>query len=135
MKKIIILSVLFSISIFSFSQQKIQIDKRAYNYYTKEEINSMPACKIKKINYLYKHSFIIPEEFKGQIDPNSIDVRKYSRYRKLHENAKVYLIDDTKDVKGESDKNNLSGKYIYLISIEELRDAYNKIDEGILEVD
>jgi hypothetical protein len=135
MKKISVLTFLFFLTIFAFSQQEIQIDKRAYNYYTKEEINSMPINKIKKINFLYKHSFIIPEEFKGQIDPNKIDVRKYSRYRKLHERTKVYLIDDSKTPKGESDVNNLSGKYIYLISIDELRDSYEKIDEGILDVD
>ncbi len=113
--------------------QKIQIDKRALNYYSKEEIQSMPESKIKKINYLYKYSFIIPDEFKGQIDPNSIDIRKYARYRKLNEMAKVYLIDDTKEPKAESDYN-LSGKYIYLISIEDLRDAYDKIDAGLIDV-
>ena len=113
--------------------QKIQIDKRALKYYSQEEVKSMPESKIKKINYLYKYSFIIPDEFKGQIDPNSIDIRKYARYRKLNEMAKVYLIDDSKEIKGESDYN-LSGKYIYLISIEDLRDAYDKIDAGLIDV-
>jgi len=130
-KGIMVLLIMLSSSV--LFAQKIQIDKRALKYYSEEEIKSMPINKIKKINFLYSQSFIIPEEFKGQIDPNSIDIRKYSRYRKLNEMAKVYLIDHNKEVKGESDYN-LSNKYIYLISIEELRDAYEKIDAGILDV-
>ncbi len=131
MKRYIFVLILFmSTGLFA---QKTQIDKRALNYYSQEEIKSMPESKIKKINYLYRYSFIIPDEFKGQIDPNSIDIRKYARYRKLNEMAKVYLIDETKNVKGESDYN-LSDKYIYLISIEDLRDAYEKIDAGLIDV-
>ncbi len=135
MKKITLLAFLLGvITNISFSQStNVQLDKRAYKYYTPEEIKSMPPNKIKKINYVYRHSFIIPEKFKGQIDPNDIDIRKYSRYRKLHEQAKVYLIDKTKDkIKGESDYN-LSDKYIYLISIDDLRDAYDKIDAGLID--
>jgi|GEM_PF-3502266 len=104
--------------------QKTQIDKRAYAYYTQDEIRQMPDYKIKQINFLYQQSFIIPKEFEGQINPDEIDIRKYSRQRAPHQRIKVYLKNPATERK---EQDNVSNKYIYLLSIDELQEAYENI--------
>ncbi len=104
--------------------QKTQIDKRAYAYYTQDEINQMPDYKIKQINFLYQHSFIIPKEFDGQINPDEIDIRKYSQQRAPHQHVKVYLKNAVTDSK---EQENVSNRYFYLLSIDELQEAYENL--------
>ncbi len=116
-----IVLILIASSVFG---QEITVDKRAYGYYTQNEINKMPKYKIKQINFLYQHSFTIPDEFKGQINPNDIDIRQYSKQRLPHSRAKVFL-----KTQGDTQKerDNFTGQYIYLLSIDELREAYENI--------
>ena len=122
MKKKLIFA--FTILLFiSVNAQQIELDKRALNYYSKEQITKIPDTKIKQINFLYQESFIIPKEFEGQINPNDIDIRDYSQQRLPNEQAKVFLIN--KDATKE--KESQSNYYIYLISIEELQEAYKTI--------
>jgi len=122
MRVTITIFFLFFVSV-TFAQ-KTQIDKRAYAYYTQDEISQMPDYKIKQINFLYQHSFIIPKEFEGQINPDEIDIRKYSRQRAPHQRVKVYLKNAVTDRK---EQDNVSNKYFYLLSIDELQDAYENI--------
>lgn len=103
--------------------QKVTIDKRAYAYYTQEEIAQMPEFKIKQVNFLYRQSFIIPDKFKGQINPDEIDIRQYSKQRLPHSRAKVYL----KSPGTSREKDNFTGQYIYLLSIDELQEAYENL--------
>ncbi len=124
MRKLFFAGILLLFSFVTFAQ-KTTLDKRAYAYYTQDEINAMPDYKIKQINYLYQNSFEIPEEFKGQIDPNDIDIRRYSKQRLPDKKVKVYLYDTNTSNQKEHD--NFSGKYIYLISIEDLQNAYENI--------
>ncbi len=121
MRKLLLLTILFlSISVFS---QKIEIDKRARKYYTDTEIASMSNSKIKRINALYQQSFIIPDEFKGSINPNDIDIRDYSKERLPHERAKVHI-----RVKTNTPETDIRKKeYIILLSIDELQELYSKI--------
>ena len=122
MRKTILLSflVLFFVST---KAQKTQIDKRALNYYSQEQISKMPDSKIKQINFLYQESFVIPEEFKAQINKDDIDIRDYSRQRLKDKRAKVFVIN--KNAKRE--KESESSMYFYLLSIEELQQAYKNI--------
>ena len=107
---------------FSIYAQKTEIDKRALNYYSADQIEKLSDVKIKQINYLYQQSFIIPEEFKTKINSVDIDIRKYSNCRLPDKKAKVALIkgDEREVSQGES-------VYIYLISIRELQEAYKRI--------
>ena len=122
MRKTILLSflVLFFVAT---KAQKTQIDKRALNYYSKEQIAKMPEKKLKQINFLYQHSFIIPDEFKTQINTNDIDIRDYSNQRLADKRAKVFVINKNAKRETESEKN----IYFYLLSIEELQQAYKNI--------
>ena len=104
--------------------QKTTIDKRAYSYYTQNEINQMPEYKIKQINFLYQHSFIIPDEFKGQINPDNINIRQYSKQRLPHQRVKVFLKGTENNSK---ERDNFTGQYIYLLSIDELQEAYDSL--------
>ena len=104
--------------------QKTTIDKRAFSYYTQSEINQMPEYKIKQINFLYQHSFVIPNEFNGQINPNDIDIRQYSKQRLPHTRAKVFL---ESIAPTEKERDNFTGQYIYLLSIDELQEAYDNL--------
>jgi len=122
-KNIFLISFLLLLTHLLFSQQPV-LDKRAYAYYTQEEINKMPDYKIKQVNFLYRNSFIIPKEFKGQINPDSIDIRQYSKQRLPYKRAKVYL--KTQNI-STKEKDNFNGQYIYLLSIEELKAAYENI--------
>ncbi len=122
--RILITSIfLMLLTAFSFAQ-KTPVDKRAYAYYTQEEISQMPDYKIKQINFLYQHSFVIPDEFKGQINPNDIDIRLYSKQRLAHQRAKVYLKNPSTM---EKERDNFTGQFIYLLSIDELQEAYENI--------
>ena len=122
MRKTILLSflVLFFIST---KAQKTQLDRRALNYYSQEQIAKMPNSKIKQINFLYQESFIIPEEFKTQINKDDIDIRDYSKQRLKDKRAKVFVINKNAKRETGSEKS----IYFYLLSIEELQQAYKKI--------
>jgi len=122
MRKLLLLIAVFIFIAQSYSQS-VKIDKRAEKYYTKEEIKSMPPEKIKQINALYTKSFIIPDEFKGQINPDDIDIRDYSRERLPFDRAKVYL----KQKSDRPETDNRSDKYIILLSIQELKTLYANI--------
>ena len=124
MRKIFFGGILLLFSFVTFAQ-KPTLDKRAYAYYTQDEINAMPDFKIKQINYLYQQSFEIPEEFKEQINPDDIDIRRYSKQRLPNKKVKVYLYNSNAEDQKEHD--NFSGQYIYLISIEDLQNAYENI--------
>lgn len=124
MRKIYITSMILFFSCVTLAQ-KTTLDKRAFGYYTQEEINAMPNYKIKQINYLYQQSFEIPNEFKGLINPNDIDIRRYSKQRLPNRKAKVYLYNA--NVEQQKEQDNFSNQYIYLISIEDLQNAYENI--------
>jgi hypothetical protein len=121
MKKLFLSTVLL-LSFFISKAQKTEIDKRALNYYTQEQISEMPDVKIKQVNFLYQQSFIIPEENIKKINPQDINIIDFNQSRLPNERAKVYL----------SDKNSKEGSenpelYFYLLSIEELQQAYKNI--------
>lgn len=118
------MAIFFAFFVSMSFAQKTQIDKRAYAYYTQDEISQMPDYKIKQINFLYQQSFIIPKEFKGQINPDEIDIRKYSRERAPHQRVKIYL---KNPVSEKREQDNVSNKYIYLLSIDELQEAYENL--------
>jgi len=122
MRKTILLGFLLLFFV-GVNAQKTQIDKRALNYYTKEQIAKMPSSKIKQINYLYQESFVIPDEFKNQISNDDIDIRDYSKQRLKDKRAKVFVINKNAKRESESEKN----IYFYLLSIEELQQAYKNI--------
>lgn len=121
--RVLFISIVFLLTVsFSFAQKKT-IDKRAFTYYTQDEISQMPDYKIEQINFLYQYSFIIPDEFKGQINIDNIDIRQYSKQRLAHQRAKVFLNSQTSKKK---EQDNFTGQYIYLLSIDELQEAYEK---------
>jgi hypothetical protein len=122
MRKILLLSTILLITSI-VSAQSVKIDKRAEKYYTKEEIQSMPPEKIKQINTLYTKSFIIPDQFKNNINPNDIDIREYSKERLPFDRAKVYLKEKTNTPETDIRKK----EYIILLSINELKTLYSKI--------
>ena len=122
MRKTILLSLLL-LFIINIKAQKIKVDKRALNYYSKEQITKMPETKLKQINFLYQQSFIIPDEFKTQINKDDIDIRDYSNQRLKDKRAKVFVINKNAKTERESESN----LYFYLLSIEELQQAYKNI--------
>ncbi len=124
MKQFILL-ILMCLAINSLFAQDTQLDRRAIQKYTQEQIREMPKTKIKQINFLYQQSFIIPDQFKNKIDPNSIDISLYSKMRLVDQQAKVNLINP--DAKRESEST--TELYIYLLSIDELKQAYQNIKQ------
>ena len=122
MRKTILLSLLILLFV-AANAQKVQIDKRATNYYSKEQVSKMSDTKIKQINFLYQESFIIPKESKGLINKDEIDIRNYSNQRLADKRAKVFVKNKNAKREVESEKN----IYFYLLSIEELQQAYKKI--------
>ena len=122
MRKTILLSLLVLLFV-ATNAQKVQIDNRASNYYSKEQVLEMSDTKIKQINFLYQESFIIPEESKGFINKADIDIRNYSNQRLADKRAKVFVKNKNAKSEVESEKN----IYFYLLSIEELQKAYKKI--------
>ena len=78
---------------------------------------------MKQINFLYSKSFVIPDEFKTQINTSDIDIRYYSNQRLVDKRAKVFVINKDAKREKESEKN----IYFYLLSIEELQQAYKNI--------
>ncbi|PLX04534.1 MAG: hypothetical protein C0594_09100 [Marinilabiliales bacterium] len=126
MKKITLLFIGIVVSVSLFAQgAKTTIDSRASGYYTPEQLSKMSETKIRQVNWLYNNSFEIPTEFSGQIDPSDIDVRKFSKFRAVNEKVKVSL---GKDLYEESTDN---GMFIYLLSIHEMKEAYNQIEEAV----
>ena len=124
MKKLpylIILVILGNLSL--LAQIPPKIDSRARNYYSDAQISKMTENKIKKINFLYTQSFIIPDEFKNSINPKNIDIRQYSRERKKDSQAKVFLINKN----AVSERDAYLSQYIYLISIDDLQKAYSEL--------
>ncbi len=122
MRKTILLSFLLLLFI-STKAQKTQLDKRALNYYSEQQVSKMSDTKLRQINFLYQKSFVIPKEFKTQINKNDIDIRDYSNQRLAGKRAKVYVINKNAKRETESEKN----IYFYLLSIEELQQAYKNI--------
>jgi ribulose bisphosphate carboxylase small subunit len=118
--------MLFAVVFIAKSQNSKLIDKRAFNYYTEKEINEMPVQKIKEINFLFTKSFIIPEEFKSQINVNDVDGFKYGMFRKEHEQVKVML-----DI--EKELNQPSNKYIILLSFDEVNREFEAIRDNNAE--
>ncbi|MBI4646358.1 MAG: hypothetical protein HY738_07145 [Bacteroidia bacterium] len=131
MKNILMLSLnLFLLTVLSgqlLAQSKEEIDKRALKYYSNQEIKEMPAYKIKQINYLFTKSFIIPDEMKEKVDPAQIDINQYTRIREYDSQKKVNLINNG-TVTSEADA--FTEKYIILLSIKEIQQAYKDIEEG-----
>ncbi len=122
MRKYLLLGffVLFFLNI---NAQETKPDKRALNYYSQKQIANMPEVKIKQINYLYQKSFIIPKEFEAIINADEINIRDYSNLRLSDKRAKVFI----KNKNANSEKESVNSYYIYLISIDELQQAYKEI--------
>lgn len=120
-KSIFIILLTFTIS--SIYAQKTQLDQRALQKYSQEQIQKMPERKIRQINFLYQHSFIIPTEFKDKINATSIDISNYSKMRLVDQQVKVNLINPKASRESES----TTDYYIYLLSIDELKQAYKNI--------
>ena len=121
--------VFLSLVIFSFRTlaQTTELDQRAMNYYSEQQVAELSDLKIKQINYLYSNSFVVPEEMQEKINPEEIDVRKYSKRRSKSERVKIYLI-----AQGEtrSEEQAFTENYILLKSIDELKDAYSQLEKG-----
>lgn len=117
--KVVFIVIAFISTIQVFSQNSNLVDRRALNKYSVDEINKMPKSKIDKLNYFYSSSFIVPEEMKGLINAQDIDIADYSLFRKEKTNEKIDL---------GAIKEHFTGKYIILISHEELEKAYNEIE-------
>lgn len=105
-----------------FSQTKVALDKRAINYYSAQEINEMPESKIIQTNYLFRESYLIPDEFKQTLNSDNVDGFKLGAFRKEKERVKIN-IDMDKEGKPASNK------YIILLSYEEVDKALNEIKE------
>ena len=120
-QSILLILIIFAIN--SIYAQNTQLDQRALQKYTPEQIQKMPETKIKQINFLYQHSFIIPDKFIDEIDPRSIDISHYSKMRLVDQQAKVSLVKP--EAKRESEST--TDYYIYLLSIDELKQAYQNI--------
>lgn len=122
--KLIFTFTLFVISILTYSQELNQIDKRALNYYSTDELKEMPQSKIKEVNFYYSESFIIPEEFKEIIKAENINIKTYEEYRQINERAKVYLYKETSTGEVQEESN----YFIYLLSKNELKEAYKTLN-------
>lgn len=118
---IILIGLLLSISLLHAQESSsIEIDKRAYNYYSADEISAMPNVKIEKINFLITSSFIIPNEMKGRFDKKDINGFEYTAFRKENERVTVPILVN-QEVK--------SKEYIILLSEKEIEIAYQNIDK------
>ncbi|OFX55531.1 MAG: hypothetical protein A2046_00820 [Bacteroidetes bacterium GWA2_30_7] len=104
----------------SYSQEKTQIDKRALNYYSEQEIKEMPVSKILQTNYLFRDSYIIPDEFKQSLNSENVDGFKLGAFRKEKERVKINI-----DI--EKEEKITSNKYVILLSYEEVDKALNEI--------
>lgn len=109
-----------------FAQEKTNVDQRALNKYSANQLQEAGELKIRQINWFYNESFIIPREFAGVITPSDVDIKRYDHSRKPDEQAKVYLTNETMDEKNIKG----SGEYIILKSINEVRAAYKQIEEA-----
>ena len=119
MKKILMMAVAL-LTFFSYSHAQ-ELDARAKQKYSADEISQFSQAKIQKLNYLYQHSFLIPEEFAGQINVADIDIRDYNSLRKKSQRVKAAV-----NLEGNSRLNN--GVYIILLSVDELQEAYRIIE-------
>lgn len=109
----------------AYTQEIVIIDNRAKENYTEKEISEMPISKVREINFYYSESFIIPDEFKGIIKSENINIKTYEEYRQLTERTKVFLYTDS--TKGETQE--LSNYFIYLLSKNELQQAYKNLNQ------
>jgi len=118
---LIIIGIILSYSFLNAQTiSKVEIDKRAYNYYTIKEISEMPDVKIEKINYLISNSFIIPNEMKGKFTKKDINGFEFSSFRKEDERVTIPILVN-QEVK--------SKEYIILLSNQEIEQAYQNIDK------
>lgn len=118
--KLIAFVILLGICTLSYSQETVQIDKRAFNYYTEQEIKEMPVLKIIQTNYLFRESFIIPDEFKQTLNSENVDGFKLGAFRKEKERVKISI-----DI--EKEEKLSSNKYVILLSYEEVDKALSDI--------
>lgn len=88
----------------------------------------MPEYKIHQINFLYRNSFVIPEEMTQQVKADQIDISMYNRMRSKTDRTKVYLVNE-----GEigSEKEAFSSAYIMLLSIDELQSEFERIEAEV----
>ncbi|MBN2681331.1 MAG: hypothetical protein JXR58_02375 [Bacteroidales bacterium] len=114
-------AVLLPAILFSFCLNAQDVDSRVYKHYSKEEVSEMNSEKIEKMNFLIRESFIIPEEMKGKINPDELDVLGYAVLRLEDERAKVHLMIDEEIA---------DGPYFFLISYKELDAAYLRIEQS-----
>ncbi|PLX01186.1 MAG: hypothetical protein C0594_13940 [Marinilabiliales bacterium] len=121
-KEIIMLSVVLLISV-SVMGQKVELDKRAKNHYTDEQISKIPDVKREKMNFMYRESFIIPEEMQGKLSKDDIDVTPYHVFRKQSERQRVPLNIDEEQEFAPADR------IIILLSQDEVDEAFAKIDK------
>lgn len=116
--KIFLFSVMFLFSVVLLAQNDAKkIDKRVYNYYTKEQVLNMPLFKQKQVNYLFSKSFVIPEEMKDKIDVENFDISGYNSFRKNDEDTKVYI---------NFEKN--TGPYFILLSKSKVNRRFKEIE-------
>ena len=118
--KFFTLFILLGICTLSYSQESLQIDKRAINYYSEQELADMPLSKILQTNYLFRESYIIPDEFKQTLNSENVDGFKLGAFRKEKERVKINV---DMDKEGKS----ASNKYVILYSYEEVDKALNEI--------
>lgn len=123
--KIILMFVFVYAFNMAYTQEIVKIDKRAKENYTEKDISEMPISKIKEINFYYSESFIVPDEFKGIIKPEHINIKTYEEYRQTDKRTKVYLYNETSI--GEIQE--ASNYFIYLLSKNELQKAYKNLNQ------
>ena len=80
----------------------------------------MPVSKILQTNYLFRDSYIIPDEFKQSLNSENVDGFKLGAFRKEKERVKINI-----DI--EKEEKITSNKYVILLSYEEVDKALNEI--------
>ncbi len=112
--------IFFACNVNAQTSSTVEIDKRAYNYYTKSEIEAMPDVKKAKINYLINNSFIIPNEMKGRFSKKDINGLEFSAFRQRNKRVSI-PVQINKEIKSKD--------YIVLLSETEIKEAYRLIEK------
>lgn len=88
-----LMALLFSSSAYAQSNQTIELDQRAYKYYTQEQIDELDDVTIAQLNFIFNESFVVNTDKVCDVCPalnlDEFDVYQYQR--QANRRTRVYL--------------------------------------------
>lgn len=119
MKKIVLLFALsLAVHSISVAQTSVPMDPRVEKHYTPEQLKEIETnypAKLKSLNFYYSSSFIVhPGITGGTVDPSTIDITEYEKFRQEDKRAKTGV-------------DRATGATIELLSRKELQEKYKEL--------